>query len=62
MGAVGLTGGIGGNGSNGGSGSNAEATGLKIAGSGTATTISLGGLVVEAAAGNGGAGGAGGLL
>lgn len=60
MGAVGLTGGIGGNGSNGGSGSNAEATGLKIAGSGTATTISLGGLVVEAAAGNGGAGGAGG--
>ena len=60
VGAVGLTGGIGGNGSNGGSGSNAEATGLKIAGSGTATTISLGGLVVEAAAGNGGAGGAGG--
>ena len=47
VGAVGLTGGIGGNGSNGGSGSNAEATGLKIAGSGTATTISLGGLVVE---------------
>lgn len=61
VGAVGLTGGIGGNGSNGGSGSNAEATGLKIAGSGTATTISLGGLVVEAAAGNGGAGGAGGI-
>lgn len=60
VGAVGLTGGIGGNGSNGGSGSNAEATGLKIAGSGTATTISLGGLVVEAAAGNSGAGGAGG--
>ena len=60
VGVVGLTGGIGGNGSNGGSGSNAEATGLKIAGSGTATTISLGGLVVEAAAGNGGAGGAGG--
>lgn len=60
VGAVGLKGGIGGNGSNGGSGSNAEATGLKIAGSGTATTISLGGLVVEAAAGNGGAGGAGG--
>ena len=60
VGAVGLTGGIGGNGSNGGSGSNAEATGLKIAGSGTATTISLVGLVVEAAAGNGGAGGAGG--
>ena len=60
VGAVGLTGGIAGNGSNGGSGSNAEATGLKIAGSGTATTISLGGLVVEAAAGNGGAGGAGG--
>lgn len=60
VGAIGLTGGIGGNGSNGGSGSNAEATGLKIAGSGTATTISLGGLVVEAAAGNGGAGGAGG--
>lgn len=60
VGAVGLTGGIGGNGSNGGSDSNAEATGLKIAGSGTATTISLGGLVVEAAAGNGGAGGAGG--
>ena len=59
-GIAGLTGGIGGNGSNGGSGSNAEATGLKIAGSGTATTISLGGLVVEAAAGNGGAGGAGG--
>lgn len=59
VGAVGLTGGIGGNGSNGGSGSNAEATGLKIAGSGTATTISLGGLVVEAAAGNGGDGGDG---
>ena len=60
VGAVGLTGGIGGNGSNGGSGSNAEATGLKIAGSGTATTISLGGLVVEAAAGNGGDGAQGG--
>lgn len=60
VGAVGLTGGIGGNGSNGGSGSNAEATGLKIAGSGTATTISLGGLVVEAAAGIGGVGGTGG--